>query len=368
MARRESVFITLLDREIHVTEWLSNAAPPVSTKVLIAWHGLLRTGRDFDEVAERFAANHGYRVLCPDTIGRGLSQWSPKPNVEYTVPFYVQLLEALVEQLVDRQHGVAAAVPGTPNSREDPSLTALAVTRGRRDIDFLGTSMGGIIGYCAAGGSLRLRGRIRRLVLNDVGPELNPVAIERIKQYGNIAVSFDRLSELEGFFKTVYAPFGPVTPAWLRRIVEVGYRRLPNGKVAPHYDPNVMVVATGGAAATTDVVASSSATGVAAAVEPKGEEEALSHQHSSGSLVPADPWALFDAIDCEAILITRGQNSDLLLPSGVEAMLARPVAQRCGMRSVTIDGCGHAPTFVPLAQQQILETFFLDGNASDTVK
>ena len=124
-------------REIHFTEWGAHDAMPV-----IAWHGLARTGRDMDELAAHLSDR--YRVICPDTIGRGLSQWSPQPEREYCLAFYGRLAVSLADQLgLERFHWV-------------------------------GTSMGGALGIRLAAGALK--GRIRRLVLNDIGPKLGDFA------------------------------------------------------------------------------------------------------------------------------------------------------------------------------------------------
>ena len=132
-----SHYVVCEGREIHVTEWGHAQAP-----ALIAWHGLARTGRDMDHVAAHLAPR--WRVICPDTIGRGLSQWSPDPAAEYNLAFYERLALSLVGQL------------------------------GVQQMDWLGTSMGGAIGLRAAAGGLR--GRIRRLVMNDMGPTLPQLA------------------------------------------------------------------------------------------------------------------------------------------------------------------------------------------------
>ena len=87
-----SSYLTCCGREIHFTEWGHADAPP-----LVMWHGLARTGRDFDDLAEALADT--YRIVCPDTIGRGYSQWSPEPDKEYCLAFYAQLARSLVDQL-----------------------------------------------------------------------------------------------------------------------------------------------------------------------------------------------------------------------------------------------------------------------------
>lgn len=196
-----SHYLRCASREIHYTEWGAQHA-----RTVIAWHGLARTGRDMDVLAQYLSAPaDGYRVICPDTIGRGLSQWSPEPDQEYCLAFYVQLANALVDQL------------------------------GLDQFDWVGTSMGGSIGLVAAAGALR--GRITRLVLNDNGPELAQAAIERIRGYAGSPSAFATVSELEQYFRTVYQPYGLLTDAQWRHLTETSTRRLPDGRVTSHYDP-----------------------------------------------------------------------------------------------------------------------------------
>jgi pimeloyl-ACP methyl ester carboxylesterase len=170
--------------------------------VVVAWHGLARTGRDMDDLAAHLAQR--WRVICPDTLGRGLSQWSPRPTPS-TAWTSTRAGQSLLDQLgVDQCHWV-------------------------------GTSMGGAIGLVAAAGALR--GRIQRLVLNDIGPELARAAIERIRSYAGSPPAFATVQRA-----------GAVLPHRLqalrlaeRRAVAAPdrdlVRRLPDGRVTPHYDP-----------------------------------------------------------------------------------------------------------------------------------
>jgi pimeloyl-ACP methyl ester carboxylesterase len=206
MAAPASRYVRCLDRELHVTDWA-----PVGGRdapVLVAWHGLARTGRDMDDIAAHLSAR-GWRVLCPDTIGRGLSQWSPEPEREYCLAFYVELAGALLDGL-----GVERCA-------------------------WLGTSMGGAIG--TVGAASTLRGRITRLVLNDNGPSLAPAAIERIRSYAGNPAAFATVSELEQYFRTIYKPFGWLSDAQWRRLTETSVRRLADGRVTPHYDPAMVM-------------------------------------------------------------------------------------------------------------------------------
>jgi pimeloyl-ACP methyl ester carboxylesterase len=198
-----SGYATCAGREIHYTDW---GQPQRGT--VIAWHGLARTGRDMDELAEHLAGQ-GWRVVCPDTLGRGFSEWARNPADEYCLAFYARLARELIDQLgIERLHWV-------------------------------GTSMGGAIGTVCASGLFEpsLKSRILSLVLNDNAPELAQPAIERIKAYAGNPPGFDRMADLEAFFRQVYKPFGWLSDAQWRRLTETSARRLPDGRWTPHYDP-----------------------------------------------------------------------------------------------------------------------------------
>lgn len=263
-------------REIHYTEWGAG-----QRELVVAWHGLARTGRDMDHVAAHLAQR--FRVICPDTLGRGLSQWSPQPADEYCLAFYERIAVSLLDQL------------------------------GVRECLWLGTSMGGAIGLRAAAGALR--GRIRKLVLNDIGPELAAEAVERIRSYAGSPPAFATMQELEQYFRGVYAPYGWLDDAMWRLLTETSMRRLPDGRVTPHYDPAMV-------------------------------QQFIHH--------PQDytQWAAWDALAIP-VLCLRGENSDLLRPEVAEAMRTR------GPRAVvaTIPGCGHAPALNTPEQYALIERF-----------
>ena len=274
-----SRYLTCEDREIHFTEWGAGNAETV-----IAWHGLARTGRDMDEIAAHLAPR--YRVICPDTIGRGLSQWSPQAEKEYCLDFYGRLAVSLADQL------------------------------GLATFHWLGTSMGGALGIHLAAGPLK--GRIRRLVLNDIGPKLGDSAVARIRAYAGAPAQFDRMTELEGYFRTIYKPYGWLSDEQWRRLTETSARRTAEGKVTPHYDPKMV----------------------------------LQFTHHPRDY---DQWEAWDAIDVPTLCL-RGETSDLLLPEVAEAMRSR------GPRAVvvTIPGCGHAPA-LNVPEQFALVERFLNG-------
>jgi pimeloyl-ACP methyl ester carboxylesterase len=200
-----SRYATCAGREIHYTEWGAE-----HSRTVIAWHGLARTGRDMDELAAHLSSR--FRVICPDTIGRGFSQWSPDPHNEYTLAFYAQLAAELMDRLEIR------------------------------DAHWVGTSMGGAIGTVCAGGlqQPQLKSRIKSLVLNDNAPRLADPALERIRAYAGNPPAFASMAELEAFFRQVYKPYGWLSDPQWRRLAETSARRLPGGKWTPHYDPQMV--------------------------------------------------------------------------------------------------------------------------------
>lgn len=202
MTGRRSSYFTLRGREIHVNLWGDESRPP-----LVMWHGLARTGRDFDTIAA--ALQHKYFILAPDTLGRGLSQWAVDPGSDYRVEVYGEMAVDLLDQL------------------------------GIESCRWIGTSMGGAIGMYLAGGLLR--DRISHLVINDIGPELPAAAIERIVTYVGNPPRFTTMVEFEGWLRQVYAPFGFQTDAEWRNMAESSARRTDTGEITVHYDPRLVV-------------------------------------------------------------------------------------------------------------------------------
>jgi pimeloyl-ACP methyl ester carboxylesterase len=262
MTEPRSRYLTVLDRELHFMEWGERGKPP-----LVMWHGLARTSRDFDDIARELAADR--HIVVPDTIGRGLSQWSPDPEQEYCYDFYARLAAAFLDALE------------------------------LEEVDWIGTSMGGAIAIRAGAGPLK--GRIRRLVLNDIGPQIAQAAVDRIRSYAGKPPRFERMSDLEAYFRKVYEPYGYLSDAQWRRLTESSARRLPDGGITTHYDPNMVM---------------------------------QFERHPNDN----DQWPQWDALTCE-VLIVRGERSDLLLPEIAEAMTRRGPRARL----LTIAGCGHAP-------------------------
>ena len=280
----ESRYAVCAGREIHYTEWGAGHADTV-----VAWHGLARTGRDMDALAAHLSAR--FRVICPDTLGRGFSQWSPDPVNEYRLAFYARIAAALFDAL-----DIATA-------------------------HWVGTSMGGAIGLVCASGLVEagMKPRIRSLLLNDNAPQVAAAAVERIKAYAGHPPAFDTMAELEAFFRQAYQPYGWLSDAQWRQLTETSTRRLPDGRVTPHYDPAMV-----------------------------GQ---FVH-HPDDYLL----WDHYDAVEAP-LLCLRGAESDLVLRETTAEMMRRGPGLRGLVQVVEVAGCGHAPALNVPAQFDLVSGF-----------
>lgn len=177
--------------------------------------------------------------------------------------------------------------------------------------------MGGAIGIKLAAGALK--GRIRRLILNDIGPKVGEAAENRIRSYAGNPPQFDLVSELEQYFRTVYKSFGWLSDEQWRRLAETSAKRTSEGKITPHYDPKMVMQFT---------------------MHPQDY----------------DLWPAWDAIDAPTLCL-RGEASDLVLPEVAEEMARRD--PRAAV--VTIPGCGHTPALNVPEQFALVERFLTGG-------
>lgn len=181
------------------TEWGERDNPDV----LVCVHGLARNGRDFDDLARAMAAD--FRVICPDVVGRGHSDWLRDPS-GYGMRQYVADMMVLIARLdVER-------------------------------FTWLGTSMGGLVGMVLASFD---NAPIKRLVLNDVGPVIAAESIRRIGEYIGRAPKFDSIDDAEKYIRLVSAPFGSLSDAQWRRLTESSLRRTSDGRLEMRYDPAI---------------------------------------------------------------------------------------------------------------------------------
>ena len=201
--RQKSVSVTT-EKGAHrmaFTEW-GDADNP---RVLVCVHGLTRNGRDFDALADALAGD--YRVVCPDVVGRGRSDWL-EDKAEYGYPRYVADMLALIQHL------------GTPR------------------VHWVGTSMGGLIGMFLAA---MPESPVARMIMNDVGPFLPRAALKRIVSYVGEDPHFPDMDALDAYLRVIYAPFGPFTDTQWRGLVESSARVLDDGRIGLAYDPGIAV-------------------------------------------------------------------------------------------------------------------------------
>jgi len=263
---------------------------PANPRVLVCVHGLSRQGRDFDTLAQDLAGH--YRVVCPDVVGRGRSDWLADP-MGYQVPTYVADMVTLVARL------------------------------GVEQVDWVGTSMGGLIGMALA--SLP-NTPVRRLVLNDVGPAIRFEAIQRIAGYLGLPLFWRSEEEAAAALWSVSQSFGPHTPEqWLALTRPQLVATTKDGVAGfkSHYDPAIAVPVR---AATPELMAAG---------------EALL-------------WQAYDRITAPTLLL-RGAESDLLSPETAQAMTQRGPRARLH----ELPGVGHAPTLVAADQRAVIRDFLL---------
>ena len=255
-------------------------------RVVVCVHGLSRQGRDFDTLARDLSAD--YRVVCPDVVGRGQSDWLADP-MGYGIAQYVADMVTLVARLNVAQ------------------------------VDWVGTSMGGLIGMMLA--SLP-NTPLRRLVLNDVGPVIQPVALKRIGTYLGVPAHWATEEEAAAALRAISQGFGPHTrEEWLA--LTLPQLKADGAGFKPHYDPAIAVPVR---AMTAEMAA-------------------------AGEVVL---WAAYDRITAPTLLL-RGALSDLLSADTALAMTQR------GPRALLHDlpGVGHAPTLVAADQRAAVREFLL---------
>lgn len=256
---------------------------PRQERVLVCAHGLSRCARDFDALAAALQSH--YRIASIDLPGRGESEWLKTP-MEYVIPTYVNDVVTLIARL-DVEH-----------------------------VDFVGSSLGGVIGMALAA---QPAAPIRRMVVNDASPVVYASALERIGEYFGKAPDFASLDEAERYVRMVSAPFGPHTDAEWRFLTEHVVKPLPEGGFRMRYDPAIAVP-----------------------------------YNAQRPFKDFDFWPLWDAVRCPT-LVLRGEHSDVL-PHAVAAEMTRR-----GPRAELVEfaGIGHGPTLLHADQIGVVADFLM---------
>lgn len=262
------------------TEWGARGC----ARVVLCVHGLTRSGRDFDRLAAALAGA-GCRVVCPDVVGRGQSDWLADP-ADYGFPQYMA------------------------------DMTVLLARLEAEEVDWVGTSMGGLIGMMLAA---QPRTPLRRLVLNDVGPFLPKAALARIATYAGRDPRFANAAAAQAYLREVHADFGELGDADWRHLTETSIAPAgERGGVRLRYDP-----------------------AIGAAFRDRPLED-------------VDLWPVWDRVSCPS-LVLRGARSDLLTPETAAEMARRGP----GAEVVEITGCGHAPALMDAGQIGLVRDWLL---------
>lgn len=264
------------------TEW----GDPENPNVLVCVHGLTRNGRDFDFLATSLEKD--YRIICPDMPGRGRSEWLIDPS-KYNYSTYITDITALLDSLDAKQ------------------------------VDWVGTSMGGLIGMFIAAG---MPNRIRKLVVNDVGPLIPGKALKRIHKYVSISPTFQTLLDAEKHLRTILAPFGITHDSHWNHITEHSIMKREDGKIGLAYDTRIIA--------------------------------GFQKENGGGEFDDVDLWEVWEKITHPTLLL-RGAKSDTLLEETAKRM------QQSGPKAQFIEfaGIGHAPALMESGQIGVIKEWLL---------
>ncbi|HTO44709.1 MAG TPA: alpha/beta hydrolase [Burkholderiales bacterium] len=291
------------------TDW----GNPANPHVVLCVHGLTRNGRDFDYLARTLQSD--CRVVCMDVVGRGRSDWFQHKD-DYTFRQYQHDAAALIARATD-PHG-RSVLPRWARS-------APAGVDGK--VDWIGTSMGGLIGMLIAA---QPNSPIRRLVLNDIGPFIPWAALIRLKGYLGSQTRYASLEDVERGLREACAQWGPISDEQWRHLALHSVRKSENGSWEMACDPAV---------------------GVATAWGWNPDAKV-----GNRSLMGLEVWSVWEAIRCPT-LILRGVDSEVLQRDTVERMCrsAAPV------EVVELPGIGHAPSLMTQSQIETVRDFLLRG-------
>lgn len=257
--------------------------------VILCCHGVMRNLHDFDYIAKPLE-DLGYCVVCPDIVGRGQSDhFLDAKNYSY----YQYILD----------------------------ITAILARVGAKKVDWLGTSMGGLIGMMVASQPNTI---IRRLIVNDIGPIILASALERIKTYAGKEALFNNFEEACKQMRQNYAPFGIKKDEHWMHLFKHTLKELPDGRWTTFADSRCMFQG----------------------LNPNRQEIDMPDIDEKGNIIF---WKYWEKVSCP-VLLTYGAESDLVTSEVVEIMKQYPIQ----FKSYAIDGVGHAPTLMEEDQISII--------------
>ena len=288
----EEMVLGASEAGFHRLAYTAWGASDAACGTAICVHGLTRTGRDFDALAAALAGTR--HVLCPDMVGRGRSDWLPE-GLDYGYGQYQN------------------------------DLIALIARSGARTVDWIGTSMGGILGMLLAA---KPGTPLRRLVLNDVGPFIPRAALQGLAAYVGKHPYFQDFEAAVAYMRAVHAGFGPLSESQWVHLTRHAVRPVPAGGYRLAYDPRI------GA--------------------PFQDVEALDD---------VDLWAVWDAIECP-VLVLRGAESPLLTAETAAAMTRRGPGLGPGVTLATVPETGHAPALMAADQIETIRGWLADTESA----
>lgn len=293
---KKGYFLGLSEEGFHhiaYSEW-SGSASHHTPEPLICAHGLTRNSRDFDTLAA-YISSRGQAVFCPDIVGRGDSDWLKNP-LHYTYEQYLADMNGMITRT------------------------------GATQVDWLGTSLGGLLGMVLAS---QPNTPIKRLILNDIGPQIPTKGLMRLSAYAGKDPDFTSIEEAKRYYKKVMADIGDLTDAQWQIITENTIREVSPGKYIAKTDHGVKL----------------------SQAKSKLAWKAVMHPFKAfeGSLFDVDLWHIWRKVTCPVLLI-HGKKSDILLPSIIRKM--------CTIHPDTeimeIDDAGHAPALLNTAQHEMI--------------
>lgn len=263
-----------------------------NSKVLLCVHGLFRNARDFDDLAQALSSH--YRVICPDIVGRGLSDRLSKPE-DYSITTYLSDITILLAQL------------------------------GVTEIDYIGTSMGGLIGMVMAA---MKHSPIKKLVLNDIGPFVDTKALERIVEYGKEGSkhSFTTLEEVEIYLKETYSSFAQLSPEQWQQLAAYGVWENPNQQYQLSYDPKII------------------------------DNVILATKNNTPQ------WGLWSKIQCPTLLL-HASLSDVLS----DATVVKMQQLKTTLKTVSFTGIGHPVSLMKKDEIELVQQWLIKDTLINTV-
>lgn len=273
------------------SEW---GKPEPGSIPIICVHGLTRNRHDFDSLAN-FISEQGRHLFCPDMVGRGDSDWLKNP-LHYTYEQYVSDSNVMIAKSNAIQ------------------------------VDWIGTSMGGLIGMILA--SLN-KSPIRRLVMNDIGPQIPVKSMARLSKYAGKDPEFSSVEEAKQYLKTIYADFGNLSDEQWQQFTENSIHEIAPGRYATTMDQGIKIVQA----------------------KSKLAWNLLLHPMKAleGTLFDVDLWEIWRKVNCP-VLVIHGSHSDMLLPATIEKM------QKTNPRVdvIEISNAGHAPALLDPVHQKMI--------------